>query len=360
MKLRFFLPPRSRPSSSNGIDRTRGRVERTRTIFALTLLVGTGSVIAHEPQVRATLNAQADIWVGQRVILVIELLAPGFFSSAPAFDLPDPRGLLLVPPSQSPVLSTEEINGASYTVQRHEMSIFAQRPGDWTIPSLTLRFSFKRNPMDKESVAATVKTQPIHFTAKMPPGAEKLGTILSARNLTAVESWNPEPGKAKAGDAFTRMIIFSAPDIPAMAFPPFPTRPVDGLGIYPKAPEIFDHNDRGRLLGERHDTITYVCQRPGHFVIPGARLTWWDLDSTQLRTVDFPARVFDVAPNPAMEAAVTEQGFSERSLVRWLVAAFVAVVLLGVFLFRRKLRPILRYWLDVWRPVHLQPLNPTA
>jgi hypothetical protein len=258
------------------------------------------------------------------------------------------------------VLSTEEINGASYTVQRHEISVFAQRPGEWTIPSVTVRFSFKRNPMDKESVPATVKTQPIHFTAKMPPGAEKLGTILSARNLTAVESWKPEPGKAKAGDAFTRTIIFSAPDIPAMAFPPFPTRPIDGLGIYPKSPEVFDRSDRGRLLGERHDTTTYVCQRPGQFVIPAARLTWWDLDSKQLRTIDFPARTLDVAPNPAMETVLTTPASPQRSLLKWLVPALVTLLLLTVILWRIKLRRILLRWLAPWRPIHLQPLNPTC
>jgi hypothetical protein len=310
--------------------------------------------------VRATLNAQGDMWVGQRVILAVELLAPGYFSSAPTFDLPDPQGLLLIPPSESPVLSSEEINGTNYTVQRHEISVFAQRPGQWTIPPLTARFSFKRNPLDKETVPATVKTQPIHFAAKFPPGAEKLGTVLSASNLTAKESWKPEPGKARAGDAFTRTIIFSAPDIPAMAFPPFPAIPIDGVGVYPKAPAVFDRSDRGRLLGERHDIITYVCQRPGHFVIPAARLTWWDLDTKQLRIIDFPARSLDVAPNPAMEAALRAPASADRSSLTWLVPGLVTLLLLAAIAWRNKLRRIFRRWLAPWRPIHLQPLNPTS
>src|SRR5262245_61557704 len=208
MSLGFFLRPRSRgrPLSSNKTPRGRDRVGRTRTIVALIVLACIHTVTAQEPRVRATLNAQGDLWVGQRVILVIELLAPGLFAGAPSFDLPDPKGLLLIPPSDSPVLSNQDIAGTSYTVQRHEVSVFAQRPGEWTIPPLTVRFSFKRNPLDKEAVSATVRTQPIHFTAKVPPGAENLGTILSGRNVTAVEAWNPEPGKAKTGDAFTRTI----------------------------------------------------------------------------------------------------------------------------------------------------------
>ena len=333
---------------------------RIRPITTLLILAFICTASAQEAQVRATLKVQGDVWVGQRVILVLELLAPGFFSSAPSFDLPDPQGLLLVPPSESPVLGSETINGNSYTVQRHELSVFAQRPGEWTIPPLTVRFSFKRNPMDKTSVSATVATEPIRFTAKLPPGAEKLGTVLSARNLTAVESWKPEPGKAKAGDAFTRTITFSAPDIPGMAFPPFPTPPIDGLGIYPKTPEILDQSDRGRLSGERHDIITYICQRPGHFVIPAARLTWWDLDANQLRTVDFPARTFDVSPNPAMEAASATPASIHRSVLRWLVPMLITILLIALTLWRNKLRRTFRCWLAPWRPIHLQPLNPRS
>src|SRR5262249_15855831 len=148
------------------------------------------------------------------------------FSGTAAFDLPDPPGVVLLPPSETPVLSNEEINGVSYTVQRHEVLIFPQRAGEVKIPALTIRFEYKRDVLDQEVVAASVKTESLQFTAKLPPGAEKLGNIISARNLTVVESWKPEPGKAKAGDAFTRPIADSAPDVPAMAFPPFPTRPI--------------------------------------------------------------------------------------------------------------------------------------
>jgi len=327
---------------------------------AIAIFTCMSAASAQEAQVRATLSAQADVWVGQRVILVVELLAPGIFAGAPSFDLPDPQGLLLIPPSESPVISTEQLDGTSYTVQRHEVSVFPQRSGEWTIPSLTARFSFKRNPLDKEAVSAIVRTEPILLTAKLPPGTEKLGTVLSARNLTAVEKWNPEPGKAKAGEAFTRTITFAAPDIPAMAFPPFPTRPIDGLGIYPKPPEVLDHSDRGQLRGERRDVITYVCQRPGHFVIPAARLIWFDLDAKQLQTIDFPERTLEVAPNPAMEGtAAAAKASDRRPASRWIISCSIIFLLLFAgFVWREHFRHIILRWLAPWRPIHLQPLNP--
>ncbi|MHA3771831.1 hypothetical protein ACXR0O_09880 [Verrucomicrobiota bacterium sgz303538] len=284
------------------------------------------------------------------------MLAPGFFSGTPTFELPDPKGVLLVPPAESPVVSSEVVADVSYTIQRHEISVFGQRAGELVIPPLTVRFHFKRSPLDKDLVPATIKTEPVRFTAKLPPGAEKLGSVISARNLKAAETWKPEPGNAKAGDAFTRTIIVSAPDVPAMAFPPFPTGQIDGVGIYTKQPGVLDHSERGQLSGERRDTITYVCQRPSRFVIPAARFTWWDLDAHQLRTIDFPARVLDVAPNPALASATPAPAVSAKPSTEsdsaWLIIALGAISMLFVpkRLWRRLRAPL--------RPVHLAPLNP--
>lgn len=315
-----------------------------------------GHAKAQEAKARVSLAGKDTAWAGQRMTLVVELLAPGFFASPVNFDLPDPPGMLIVPPSGSPVVNSEEIDGVNYTVQRHELAAFAQRAGEQTIPPISARFQFKRQPLDKAAVAATVKTEPVKFTTKLPPGAEKLGSIISARNLKVVEEWKPEPGKTKAGDAFTRTVTFTAPDVPAMAFPPFPAKPIDGLGIYPKAPEVLDQDNRGSLTGQRRDVITYVCQRAGQFTIPAARLTWFNLDTQKLETIEFPARTFDVAPNPAMASAAPSQTASPaRGLWPALLWSAVAMALLGVCFVPA------RFWLRLaapWRSVHLAPLNP--
>ncbi len=313
---------------------------------------------AADALVRTSLATSGDIWVGQRVTLVVELLAPGYFSGAPAFDLPDPQGLLIVPPGGSPTISTKEIEGTSYTVQRHEFSVFARSAGAQTIPPLTARFHFKRNPLDADILPAMVTTDAVSFTAQLPPGAENLGNVISARGLQAVESWKPEPGKAKAGDAFTRTITFTAPDVPAMLFPPFPAGQIDGLGVYPSPPEVRDHTERGQIRGERRDSITYVCKRPGQFRIPAVRMTWWDLDARQLRTIDFPERTLEVTANPALAVAPGDaegprQWMPQR---RWLGVLAIAVAgAVGLYLGWRLVR---RRVIAVFRPVRLAPLNP--
>lgn len=306
---------------------------------------------AQDPKIRTTLDPKDPAWVGQRIVLVVELLVPGFFSGTPTFDLPDPPNILIVPPVSGPTVSSETTGDVSYTVQRHELSLFTQKAGDHVIPPFAIRFQFKRNPLDTNQVAATIKTEPIRFSAKLPPGAENLGTILSARKLEARETWKPTPGKAKAGDAFVRVIDYTAPDIPGMAFPPFPTEPIEGLGIYPKEPEVLDSADRGTFAGKRQDTITYLCKQPGTFTIPAARLTWWDLDSQTLKVVDFPSRTLEVAANPALDAQTpaptTRVNYGH---LLWPLAG--ALVLIPII---SRLWPVTRKALG---PIHLAPLNP--
>jgi hypothetical protein len=303
------------------------------------------------------------IYVGQNITLAVELLAPGYFDSSPSFDLPDAQGLLLMPPVGRPVVSSEQIDGVSFTVQRHEIAVLSERAGVVTVPSLTVRFRYKKMPLDKESVPATVKTEPVKFTVTLPPGAEKLGHLISARNLQVTETWNPDPAtaKPKAGDAFTRTITFTAPDVPGMMFPPFPAGSMDGIRTYAKEPEVNDQTDRGDLTGQRRDTTTYALQRAGAFTIPAVRFTWWDLDAKELRTVDFPERKIQVAPNPALP---TEQKAAATAVPSkrpgWKTMAGIAALLLALLFLatRPKVRSGMRKLISLFRPVHLQPLNP--
>ncbi len=332
----------------------------------LLILVACFSVAtAQEPGIRTSIEENPEIWVGQRFELIVEIRVPGIFAGAANFDLPNPPGMLVMPPVGNPVLATETIDGVEYTVQRHEISVLSRQPGKHTIPAFPVRTEYKKKPSDSESIPASLETQPIDFTAKQAPGTENLGNVISARNLKAVEQWNPEPVSAKAGDAFTRTITFSAPDVPAMAFPVFPTGKLDGIGIYPKPPEVLDSNYRGTLEGERRDVITYLCQRPGEFTIPAVQLTWFDLDSKKPQTIVFPARTIKVAPNPDMPAAEsgkTNAGTNAGKTSLWLSGVLLTLIFLilpGV-VYRKPLLTFLYRSLAPFRPVRLQALNPPS
>jgi len=341
--------------------RAQGAIRRAIVAFGVGLVVLL-TASAQDPQVRARLQVPDPLWAGQKVTLVVELLAPGYFSSAASFDLPNPSGLLLLAPADHPLVSGETIEGAYYTVQRHELAVYPTTAGTHTIPPFRVRFSYKHAPLDHDSVTAAVTTPSLSLGVMAPPGAEGLGQVISARNLRVVEEWKPATDKAavRVGDAFTRTVTFSAPDVPAMMFPPFPAGQIDGLGVYPQPPKVIDRNDRGARWAERRDSVTYVCQRPGRFTLPAARLTWFDLDAQKLQVIDLPAHTWEVAANSSEEvSAVPAQ---ERKIGWKGIAAAGAGVALGFAAF--KWHASCRRWLAAvlapLRPVHLQPLNPRA
>jgi hypothetical protein len=332
-----------------------------------TAVLASAAATAQEPRVRASLSGDEQVWVGQRVTVAVELLAPGYFSSAAQFDIPDPAGVLLMPPQGHPVVGNETIDGLLYTVQRHELLAWPMRAGDASIPAVSVRFTFKRNPLDKDDEQASLTTGPIPFTVTLPPGGVGLGTVISARDLDVRDAWNPEPGReaVEAGQAFRRTITFTAPDVPGMVFPPFPASDIDGLGIYAKH-HLDDTENRGALRGMRRDEITYVFERPGEFTIPAVQLTWFDLDAKQLRTEELPGQSFTVVANPAMATANAGPAPASSNAWSWgRLATGLALIVLVYFALhterhRRRISKIVERYVAPFRPVHLQSLNPIA
>jgi hypothetical protein len=142
-----------------------------------------------------------------------------------------------------------------------------------------------------------------------------------------------------------------------MAFPPFPAGAIDGLGVYVGKPEVLDKSERGVFTGRRRETITYVCKRPGRFIVPAVRLTWWDVRDQALRTIDLPEHVIDVAGATSAPTATRTGGkppWSRKTIVMagGLVAAGCGAAL--VFVRGQVLRKLVRYF----EPIHLAELNP--
>lgn len=276
---------------------------RLRTALFLASILAVAAS-AQEPGIREAI-APGPFWVGQRIPLQVELLSPTWFSGATTFELPEVPGGVLLQVGERPTVSSETIEGQAYSVQRHELALFLQREGACTIPPITARFGVAGPPGEPPT---ELKLQTAELTAELrrPPGAEGLAYLVSAKELVVVERWEPAPGEARVGDAFTRRITRRAPDLPAMAFPPLPALEVPGLAAYPKPPVVLDRTERGEFTGEREDAITYVCESAGTSSLPALAITWWDTDDEVLRRELLEAVTLVIAPGPeeSAEAAV--------------------------------------------------------
>jgi hypothetical protein len=192
-----------------------------------------------------------------------------------------------------PVLGTEQIDETTYNMQQHELALFMLRPGIYAVPSFTVRFASAPH-YGEPPVEHQLTTQAMQVEARMPPGAAHLPGLISTRELRVTETWQPQPTQARPGDAFTRTITLSAPDVPGMVFPPLPLARVDGLTVYPKPPVVQDQVERGAFSGQRVQTVTYVCEHPGSMTVPALVIPWWDVEKQTLRQVTLPALTLKV------------------------------------------------------------------
>jgi hypothetical protein len=306
----------------------------------LLLLIPLPAVAADPPpRVRVELSPKDGAWVGQRVTFAVTLSTPDLFAGVPSFEMPEIPGAVVLPPAGSPTIGSETVGDTTYTTQRHEFAVFAQCLGVVRIPPFPIRFESNAG-FGQPTVKREVTTEAVSFPAKTPPGAEGLGTVIAARDLKVADTWHPEPKAPKVGDAFTRTVTLTAADVPGMVFPPLRLDAIDGLAAYPKPPAVNDRTERGTLTGERAETVTYVCERPGGVAIPDRTLTWWDLDAKELKTVKLPGRTFDVASDPSAPPDPSSTPPATADTGRWLwVLAAVGVALVLTWLLLTRVRP---------------------
>jgi hypothetical protein len=152
------------------------------------------------------------------------------------------------------------------------------------------------------------------------------------------------------GDALTRRITLRAADIPGMVLPPLPFASRTGLGVYSKPPVVADATQRGEFTGQRIETVTYVCEKPGRYTLPALTIPWFDVDDGQLKKFTLPAVTLKVAANPSSRVGAswlddTPQQPSTRSW--WWTGLFTCIILAAgtwCWHFRRLLTTRFHLW----------------
>ncbi len=296
---------------------------------------------------RVELGREGPVWVGERVPLYVDLFVQGRFSGTPRFNVPEIPGMIVIQVEERPVVGTESRHGVSYVYQRHEFALFPERAGTFAVPPFEVRFA-SVEALGGARTEHLLTTRGVAVTARMPPGAGGMRILVSTRDLRVRQSWEPpvEEATPRVGDAFRRRIVMRGSDVPAMLLPPLPFPAVEGLGVYPREAEVRDRMDRGVFVGERIETVTYVCERPGTVEIPAMTVRWFDLSEERLREERIPGVTLEVSENPALAAGAG--GILRGLLPPWVVllgGGLVGLVLLVAAGIRRS------WWAGAVEPV---------
>ena len=260
-----------------------------------------------DPLVRVVFNEPTTVYVGQRVSFSIEVLTTGQLDSAVQFDLGNAPGALLLRVPGSPTFGSDKLGGVSYTSYRYDFALYPHRAGAHTVLAVPVRGETVE-AFGKPSVPFRIATESFVIDAVLPPGAEKLSSLVSAPTFTVEEHWEPAPGAAIVGDAFRQTITMRANDVLGMALPELSAPEIDGLRVYPRRPVVNDTIERGEITGEVTQTFVYICESPGVYTTPQRTITWFDLTTKKLRQETLASAHFEVEPDP--EAALLQDAIS--------------------------------------------------
>jgi hypothetical protein len=292
-------------------------------LFALLLLMNSdGSMAADSPQaeIRFQPGREGTVWVGQELELNLDLFSTGFSFGGQQFILPEVSGAYLLQADSSTVKLTEKRGGESWQGLRYSILLYPQRQGQLDIPSFEVSFTASAG-YGQESASFRFETEPLRIEARLPPGVDGTGLLVTSADFSLTTEWKPRQSgedvmQLKVGDALSLTINRQAVAVPGMVFSPLPEFSVEGLQAYPEAPRVNDRINRGELIGARTDSLTFICQREGSYEIPGIRFQWWDPEREVLNEEISPGLSFEVIPNPAYGAVEASEA-GRRSLISW-------------------------------------------
>ncbi len=328
-------------------------------------------------EIRFEVGRGGATWLGQELELRLDLWSDGVSFGDQSFLLPEVKGAYLLQADSSTVKLNENRDGVAWQGLRYTFLLYPQRAGRLEVPSFEVRFS-ARAGYGSEPSGFRFQTPVLLIDARLPPGADASGLVVTSTDFTMEASWKPGavkdgPDNLQVGDAITLEVTRRARDVPGMVFAPLPEFSIEGLGVYPDAAQVNDQINRGDLTGSRTDSVTFICEREGNYEIPEMRFQWWDPQQEVLAEKVIPARELVVVENPVYASGATTVPWSAGEWLSWkLLAAVIIGVLLLIYpgrwlaqLIARRMPQLfvkLRDFFEKW-VIHanvLQPLNPRS
>lgn len=143
-----------------------------------------------------------------------------------------------------------------------------------------------------------VHGDPIVLSVRPRPPIARGRDWLPAQSVTLSAHWSPRTLSVPAGDPLTLELDLKAAGLTAAQLPDLAHRlraPV-GVNRYPDQAQLQDAPSGTGILGSRKQTIAFIADRPGHYVLPALTVRWWNTRTQHLQSVTLPAQTLTVIP----------------------------------------------------------------
>jgi len=306
-------------------------------------------------RVRVSTEPARQVVIGQQTRFFIDILTDTWFTKAPAYPELVLEGAIALMPEQLGTNFTERIDGVTFAAQRRSYVIFPQRAGRLEIPLLKIRLAVADGD-GKAGTPFTLRTRPLLLNVVIPAEAEGAEGLVTTPRFRVRDEWSRPLDELKVGDAVERTVRMNADRALGMLLPDLVFEVPPGIAVYTDQPRTSDRVNRGQYQGERVESVTYVLQRPGEFVLPAIELHWWNPTSGALQTETLEERTFEVSGESGVAAlrVPADPWAPWRARFDWTLAfiqehrlALLLTVLGAIFavqLARRSLPGLLRGW----------------
>lgn len=259
------------------------------------------------PVLRVKLDS-AVVGVGETLRLRVTVLVPTWFKAPPRYPSFAIANAVVRLPADSSFPVNESIAGEGWSGIVRDYEVVPLVAGRFRLPAGVLRVSFA-DPAGGRDRVADSPLPDIEFRAVVPVGAEDLDPYLAGVSLDlerqidgggvggrgvsddrdaeatpGIPATLGTPGTLDVGDALVVRVSARLRGMSALFLPPL-TRPggVAGVSSYIAEPLVEDGEE-----ALRQESVTYVFDKAGRYLLPGVRLRWWNTTSGAIEETSLP------------------------------------------------------------------------
>ena len=291
-------------------------------------------VQAQSPRMDLSIEEDTTL-VGQPLIVRLKVLVPTFTQSPPTWPGFEAPNLMVKLNGRATNPTSETIEGQTWSGLIRSYTFYPMIAGTFQLAPQDVVIVYA-DPNSSAPITETLQTPAISFSATVPEGAEGLDPVVLADALTITQDISTAEGSMAVGDAITRSLTLSVSGTSPLFLPPLldGTTP-EGLRAYPQDPKVAESFDRGVLSGKRSEQVSYIATQPGPVDLAPVRLSWFNLTSRQIETVELEGATYEIEAGPTASPGI-------NPALAWKVLVSFCLGALALWVFWRFARPPLK------------------
>jgi hypothetical protein len=259
----------------------------------------TGSPAQDTPMMVTLETQQNQAYVGQQVLVNVELMAQENVSNLSGGQLSLPNAHLELLDQQS---FRRVENGIAWQVIEWEYALIPEQSGTLEIPpqlfsgivGSSSNFGFP-DPFNQRGSRISARSNARQLEVLPPPETDGRPWFPAA-NVQVNTSWSGDTSQMRVGEPLTRTVEIIATGQRASAIPPLTQADSPDYKTYADQPQLLDRASASGIIGTRRESTAIVPSAEGELRIPEQRIAWWNTGSERWEETLLPAETLQILP----------------------------------------------------------------